>query len=373
MGAPWWNLPGPAAFVQGIVEAWHRGQHTVVCLPLGVYPGLRKASREALEDQRRLHWSGHISAEDVGRSPRDYLQHELAPNTVHGAAGDLLAGSLAKGGVLWVDGINHSSWPAWRRFMVELEAASRGLEPAERTIVAVAIEGLAVNEHPPSDVCLEVACWSGVVDSVDALIFASGLCRDSRRTDDDRFLRSLTVANLALWDGQAAEMLAGLRNEELLSPQGPLREYAESVGWAHAAPTERWEDGSCHSWHGRPVPHTAWLAQAGRLRELQRRHWKGQAQALLPFVEEERALIIERTRRHLVVPYTPSDGNTIHDCEQLEIGHLYSQIGQRFSVDANIRRKIRVLRDIRNALAHLEPVPVELIFDRALQGRFGRD
>ena len=74
-----------------------------------------------------------------------------------------LASSTAAGGVVWIDGVCASSWPSWQRILGEIEVVTRGLEPAQRTVLCLPVEGLPEISSPPTDVCLEVFTWTDVV------------------------------------------------------------------------------------------------------------------------------------------------------------------------------------------------------------------
>lgn len=374
MSSRWWQLPGPASFVSNVVSAWGRGRHTILWLPNGMYPGLRQACRTELEREGHGHWAARIDLLGRDGRPLEILRQDLAPNLELGLAGisDLLINSTARGAVVWVDGVGQDSWVAWHRVLSDIEAASRALELAERTVLCVAVEALPENLQPPADVCLEVMKWSHVVDSIDALIFAASLCSAQRRSDDDRMLRTLTIAHLALWDGLSAEMLADLPNDRLCDPVEPLREFAAGSSWNIGGAEPCWQSGSADVWHGRRTLHSAWLAAREGAAELRRRHWKAQVQALLPYVDEQRVQLLERVRGRLKVPYVTSTGDVVTSIENLEIGHIYSQLSQDSYVAFGLRKKIRILKDIRNALSHLDPLPSGLLFDRALEGRFDR-
>lgn len=374
MSARWWQLPGPAGFVANVVGAWRHGCHTVLWLPDGMYPGLRQACRAEVDRTGPTYWAAHIELHGQDEHPLDVLRCEFGSDDARDAASivHLFASSTAAGGIVWIDGVQGSVWPAWRRILADVDAATRALEPAQRTMLCVALEGLPEGSRPPSDVCLNVFTWADVVDSLDALIFAVSLCRARNCSDDDRMLRALTIAHLALWDGQSAEMLADLTNEQLCQPEGPLREFAADLAWHPDSRKPCWQDGNAGTWHGRHALHSAWLATCGDQDELRRRHWKAHIQALLPYVEERRAELLDQVRSRLRVPYETSTGDVVTRIEELEIGHLYSQLANDSYVDHRIRRKIRLLRDIRNALSHLKPVAPELLFHRALEKDFNR-
>ena len=370
----WWQLPGPAGFVERVIDAWAHGRHSVLWLPEGMYPGLRSACRSELEHHGSAHWAVSLAVEGGHERPLEILCREFGASDPAEVAtlSKCLANSTAAGGVVWIDGVCAGSWPSWQRILGEIEVVTRGLEPAQRTVLCLPVEGLPENSSPPTDVCLEVFTWTDVVDSIDALIFAASLCQGRNGSDDDRMLRALTIAHLALWDGENAEMLAGLTNEELYQPAEILREFAATRRWGPDDGEPCWRNGSAETWQSRRALHSAWLAARGEDHELRRRHWKAHIQVILPYVEEQRADLLGLVRSRLRVPYQTSTGDVVKRVEELEIGHIHWQLASDSYVDYRIRQKIRVLRDIRNALSHLEPVPPDLLFHRALERDFRR-
>src|SRR5690606_38200703 len=89
--------------------------------------------------------------------------------------------------------------------------------------------------------------------------------------------------------------------------------------------------------------------------------WHAQTEVLLPVVERERHRIVARLRGKLEVPYDTA-GGIIEDERDLELSHIFVQMNQyrdRFR-DAD-RELVKMLRDIRNELAHFEPVSANLL------------
>ncbi len=80
---------------------------------------------------------------------------------------------------------------------------------------------------------------------------------------------------------------------------------------------------------------------------------------LFGFLEELRAVLIEELWPHLRPLET--DYGRSKDVRDLEIGHILYQVrGVRLPRDTYAL--LRALKDMRDALAHLEPVPADLLF-----------
>jgi hypothetical protein len=80
---------------------------------------------------------------------------------------------------------------------------------------------------------------------------------------------------------------------------------------------------------------------------------------LLPFVEERRQELLARLRHHFEVPFRTANGEVIEDVRDLEIGHIEYQLATRGRA---VPPEVRLLKRIRNCLAHQETVEPALVF-----------
>jgi hypothetical protein len=96
--------------------------------------------------------------------------------------------------------------------------------------------------------------------------------------------------------------------------------------------------------------------------EIQRRIWSAEVGIMLPFVEEQRQEILDRLTGFLQVPFRTRFGETIEDVRDLEIGHIETQLrSSNLYPDSNLMRLVQRLREIRNRLAHLETLSLDLL------------
>lgn len=377
MSQVWWSLPGPAGFVDYIVEELRRGRSLQLCLPSIGCEGIKAQVGRLVGDIDGLVWESLDLDGDRG-SPVDVLYRLMAPGAPPGTARNaksLLDESECRGSVVWVDGIAHLAWPAWRAFLADFEAASRGRDLTDRTMLCLALRGWTSADAAASDVCLAVREWRGVVSSVDSWIHAARLNGDRGRSPTQRWLRVATIAQLSMWDPLLAEDLAGLTSAALLSPLERLRDYGRERGWDAQSGASGWRDGSEGTWDGRRCAHTAWLAAAGDEAPVRRRLWKAQAQALMPFLEEQRSELLVSLDAHIrgQLPFTPKgESEPIKEPHDLELGHIQTLIHDR-GVHRQTWSKVDLLRRIRNSLTHFDLVPADLLFNRALADEFDRN
>jgi hypothetical protein len=94
--------------------------------------------------------------------------------------------------------------------------------------------------------------------------------------------------------------------------------------------------------------------------EIGARVWRGQASVLLPFVEERRRDLLGFLSNVIALPFR-TQYREIVDVKDLEIGHLHSMFGRDYHIDTDVQALIRVLRDMRNKLAHFSPVGCDTI------------
>jgi hypothetical protein len=108
--------------------------------------------------------------------------------------------------------------------------------------------------------------------------------------------------------------------------------------------------------------HSAALAISGGNAEISHRVWSAEVGILFPFVEKKRHEILDQLNEVLQIPFKTRFGDVIEDLQDLEIGHIESQIlTNNIGINPKLWNKIQILRQIRNALAHSEPVPIDLL------------
>jgi hypothetical protein len=171
------------------------------------------------------------------------------------------------------------------------------------------------------------------------------------------------IAGLALWDPAVSEALAGLSLDEILRPREVLAAVARSRGWDSLPENHDAcrHEGMVDCFSGRDQVHSSVLARAGDTvsdNELERRVWSAQVGVLLPFVEGRRRELLERLDGQLSGPFRFDDGLVVQDPRDLEIGQIEYQLLRR---GRKVPPLVRVLKQIRNRLAHLEVVGIDLL------------
>jgi len=172
-------------------------------------------------------------------------------------------------------------------------------------------------------------------------------------------LLASTIANVALWDPELAELLTAASPEDMLRPQRILKTLADDRGWTPQV-HPGWENGTMDDVSGRPQTHSALLALADPGGILHARLWSAQVSVLLPAVEERRLSLVRRLRHELRTPVHTGYG-VVTDPTDLEIGQIAFQLRGR-ALPAAVYRQVQTLLRVRNALAHGDPVsPAEAL------------
>lgn len=359
MRGEWWTLPGPASFVEEVEGDLRRGRNVVLSLPLHLPDGIRGAVQARLRDEWL--WTTLPASATEGKSPLEVLFERCATNAARQGRHSASAFAEQAGEeprIIWIDALRSASWPAWRRFLVEYEQACRGVPAERRTTLCLVRIGEAATEVISSNVCLVDHRYRGRVTDLDMLLFASFRLSSRGCPPAMRRLLATLIARLAPWDPGLAVALADLPPERVIDPSAALRAFAAERRWDGGSIS--WEAGTVDEVEGRQHVHSAAISLRDARGEIGRRVWSAQVEVLLPWVEERRRDLIDQLPRALRVPFTREDGSVIHDIADLEIGIVCHQLASAAGVRNDQRQLARLLRDVRNSLAHLEPLPAEL-------------
>jgi hypothetical protein len=159
---------------------------------------------------------------------------------------------------------------------------------------------------------------------------------------------------------------------ELLAPGPPLAECAADRGWTSQSLVSEWWQGTTAQFAGQPVEHSASLQIAGDTEEIEQRLWEAQVQVLLPFIERQRRLLVQRLNGLLQVPFVGRRGEVIDDVRDLELGHIEFQCCERpKAVDCHTRRLVTSLKLARNELAHFGTLGTWVLEDPVWRGFLG--
>ena len=356
----WWHLPGPSRYVARVVEDLRDGKNVILRLPEYVPNGIGAAVREALGSTDLWSWCP-LHFEEPGARPERLLYAKFVPNAhpqVIRNAHSLSSENSFSGNLIWVDLRSAGAWPLWKAFITDYAHACRSRSLLDRSLFCLCLAGQLALDPPPEDVCLSHQSWHGVVDNLDMLLYTSALFREQQMPDLCRRIATSIVAGLALWDPEVSERLVREEMRSILEPGQILRGIALDRGWAAPdckIPTASWHNGAKDLFDGKERTHSAALAIDDPLNELRRRVWSAEVEVIFPLIEEKRQGLIETLAGIL----THKDVSELQD---MEIGQIELEISWKGSkVPYEIRRQIKRLKEMRNALAHLEPLSPELL------------
>ena len=312
-----WSLPGPKALVSAVLEDLLEGRQ---CLLHGAPPpGLRRAVEDALgAHQIRL----RVVDDDPTLHPLGVLRRE--------AAAGFAAASSIMPGVWWVDGVQVGRAAIWANEAAQIAELVRQHPPASRPLLAVplwgdpGIRGLNVivrRAEPLLRIDLEVAARYAAADAGE-----TGLVGRLR----------LAVA------------------VEMAMPHLPRTAALDALDhWMHA-PRAALCDPRRFAEHAAAVGDVITMPAFAL--------WGAQHSALLGEIERLRLEIVRAEARRWKIPYTEpaSEGRLpkqINEPELLELKHLCAQLREAGHPPSfPLRRRLEALRELRNALSHLQPV-----------------
>lgn len=392
----WWQLPGPARLVAAVADDLDRGRCAAVALPAhapaGFYPAVQQALR-ALAGQPQRWRAPHLPAlappdESPDQSPDDpaapsptpqtWLHHYLPPAEA-GTAPPATALALAQrpgfGGYRVLLQPAPADADAWLAWLAGYQQALPQVRHAERTVFLLVLAGAAAPLLPPPAAGLPCHTYRDQASAADLALHLHFACpRSPHEPPLLHRVRLAVAAAVAAFDPDTAVALATGPLATLLQPAAWLSALAQDRGWPAApapafgarvpaaAAEALWAAGRRAPVDGHPCLHPAALAQAGHLEALATRVWEGQLPVLLPFLEQRRQALLRQLAQRLrpLLPYQNASGETLRRLEEIEVGDLFRLcISSGFIrlPDAATRAEIRLLRDCRNLLAHLNPVP----------------
>ncbi len=369
MNSVWWTLPGPAKFVSHIVGDMRDGRNIVICMPEFGPKGIRAAVRRSLGEPGAYQWH-NIDGDLIKNqsTPLNLIYDRIVcnadPQKVR-TVETLVKEETFQGKIIWVENITGNSWPLWKELLVEYEPYARSKSLLDRTLFCCPLEGEIAIDPIGQDVCLSLRKWSGIVNRLDMLIYAASMLEQRDLPPLQSEIAVMIITGLALWDAEVCDILAQNNIENILHPVNTLREIGGKRGWTNdGLPKEEilWHRNMKDIFDGNEEIHSAVLALSGNNRDLNQRIWAAEVGVMLPFVEQQRRMILSEIPTILKKPFMTRFGEKIEDPLELEIGHIDSIVANdRIEVRPAIRRMLPILRDIRNRLSHLETLNVEHI------------
>lgn len=368
-----WQLPAPSRFLQDATDHLAQGHNVVITFPRHVPEGWLPRLRAHM---RTLGLCPLETVAANGSHPAaailNYLRVGVGPSKLR--LSHLCEMAEFQGRIIYLSEHSDANWPAWRNFLMEYEDACRmcnGL--AQRTVFLTSLHGeLAAGAPAPANL-LRVYHWHECMDNLNICLHAANLLADREFLPWQRQLAVAVLSELALWDPLVCEYGASRDFAEILEPQNWLAQLGNSRGWVPSLDRQQRNPdwlGYRQRFEGHDRWHSAWLALIGRNESLAVRVWNGQVSAIFPLLERHRRGLISIYGRILKVPWTTGYG-TIDQIEDLELNHIADQLdSQRSSGLRETAAFVRWLRDLRNTLAHLAPIPASRLLDHRFQSRF---
>lgn len=354
----WWQLPGPASFVNEISDELRSGSNVILQLPSCLPTGLRSAIADNLGSSVPITTIDADGVASVFDFLFDHYTSGTETRTLRNAS--TLVQHIHPGFIYWLTGITCKNWPAWRVFLSEYQHACGNRAVLERTLFCVMLEGDVAEATITPEVRLSLLRYDNRVSRLDALIFSSLLLERSTLESEVLWeVRAAIIAQLALWDPDAATRLAANVLDNAFEPEIILAKMAKERGWTDLDLKNEqslWSHGAGMRFQGEFCLHAAYLASAKLNDEIARRVWTGQVGILFPYIEGVRRQFLQRYQHAFRLPQLTARGS-IHDIHDLEIGHIYSQL-QQMLASGKDRYLAERLTTMRNALAHLECVPM---------------
>ncbi len=359
------SLPGPKRFVTNVVSAVRDGRGVLVHVPAGAPVDVLSPASAVLDPEgyrcfelrewvdepaRAIAWALCVESQISGS---DILR-------------ELIALEEFKHGHVFVADISASQWPAWDRFLRELETLSRPWDALDRPRIVLQWKVKTGDRAPLNETPLRaVRVWRGCRGELDLRVHVGTSLMSRAMSPVQRRLMTDMVVGLSLWDVDLANILLELSPEELTDPLPVLVKYAGERGWS--SDTEgAWELGTVDEFEGTEQQHSAYAAVIGKDALVKRRQWEAQAAVVLPLLDRSRRELIEQGfelfRR--AFPGIKQDED-LYDVEFSALcDALYANRGPE-----RLRRWAENLRWYRNNLAHLRPVAFGSLY--SYKGWFG--
>lgn len=347
----WQALPGPAFFLDSVIQLLREGMSVVVAAPSRGTPEIGAGVCDLLAAQR---WHVQQLVVSTQQDPLLWVTEQMyiEPESWVRWSVESLCRQMDGNSVVVIEGVDSTNWDAWRVFLMKFEAASRQRPEDDRPLLLVVVRGIPQKCFNHAGAALVVRQWIDVLGEYDTLIYVDQLLRRSRKPPKHHKLMVRQISALALWDLDLADYLASQPESVLFDVKTVLKAARAVLDINAALKDDAWEAGGSDQVDGAEMTHPFVLVEKGDPeRELSRRLWAAQAAELLPMIEVRRRDLLKRLERHLVCPFT-LDGVPVCALDELEIGRLALAI-QRNGLKGDLRTRAEWLASCRNKLAHL--------------------
>lgn len=348
----WHALPGPAGFIDGVMQHLRDGINVVVAMPIFAQRNLEDTFVKQLAHDR---WYVNRATIDSPECPLKWLTEKLylEPKQWVGWSIEMLFSQLPAGQVIVIDGVIESNWDAWRSFLRDFEVVSRQRASDERPILLVFVRGVPQKRLQAMGAALATRIWKGVFGELDTLTYVDQRLRSKHKPARHHKLIVRQIAALALWDLELADYLVDQPERNVFDIQVILKAARSALGRDMGPMGGSWESGGLDHFDDVEMAHPFGLIDEGdRSGELRRRVWTAQAAELLPLIEVRRRELLRRLELIVACPFWIDSKRQVLSLDELEIGSL-AYVTQTYDIRGDLRDRAEWLARCRNTLAHL--------------------
>ncbi len=355
----WWSLPGPAGFVSEVSLALQHGRNACLLLPAMPPAGWLEAVHAALD---RYGWSQNRSIEHAGNDllqaadPIAALCRQVGLSPDGGAwSAELLVDCRHARDMLVVAEIaNEPMADIWCKALAEHDRAVQKLQAHERPLWLLALSGAAACRRPTRLACTGIYQWQSRVGRTEMQLMAEHLLRGRGWVPVESRVGGAVLAELSgAWPAVLHELRLLSLDQMLQVHAVAERLYAGSTDAATTASAQRWEDGHSDLVDGQPVTHPHRRAPDSEF--IRQAIWTGEVREVLPICEMCRSLLLPVMRDLAPEPL----GEDAELVDEMECGAwLHLNLHQRLDdpdKSDQLRRWLRLISSVRNALAHGRP------------------
>lgn len=349
----WWTeISGPSRFLHSVSEGFSDGKSVLVVMPSDM------PWRMAMRNYTKLP-EGFVrndvdvaekwgDADDVAEKIRDYIVEDNTPRT--GYRGEFFQyyakNCRNRREVFWFKGISEKNRAKCAAFLVEYANKSKG-----KNLPPIVMEVRENSAVPKANIC--AVDWRDFVTSFDSRLFAYLLVPQNLLPLQKTYLAEACTL-LFEWDAEICARAIGGYYEEILNG-----EFEKVFAALDGEFPKRGQDGT----------HFLYLYRNKKTEDINHRIWEAQMMTFFPIVEERRLGCIKRRYPFFEAALGNASYNLVDSLTGERLANPYDlELSQilycfRHSTEAaeDEKTELRKLRDIRNAIAHLEVLDSEKI------------
>jgi len=370
MTLSWWQMPGPARFIDGVIQEMREGRNTFLLIPRHFPSGLRESIRRQVQSSMDIPWRTlDLSELDSHRPVESILRLFDPASRIVGPVtfADMIANEkLNSGYMIWAELSSAEEWPTWKSFFQEYAHACRAVPLVQRSLFCVLLSGEPAIQPPQVDICLAALKWQGVVNQMDSLLYASLQFGSKPWPAKKRQLAAYLTAFLGQWDPTLIDLLHSSDFKHLLKPHDLLHDSGISRGWDQCdfkKSSHKWAEGISDHFEGMEREHAAYLALNGSSHLVTHKIWAAETTVLFPHIEEFRHQLLDAMAGRLVPPFRSVHGELVEDPRELELSDLLNLLANDPSlwIDSGTWGCLKAMKFARNQLAHKQPIDPELL------------